>query len=273
MGRQTLGIWTNAALSGPTTLQRRGSRQIALRLDKPAASAAAIRSQSDHDMAKQLFAPIPLRAMASELSGLQLRVLTCVASHDRLSLINGKGQGCRASNNRMGAMVGCSFARLCTALTKLVELGFLAREKMGRHTVYRVIYNEDDMLLFGNVSAAMKSYRSANVHHATGCRSNNQSGQNLPKSAAEYISLNEEKNSEESGEDSSSEEARFAARRLAKTGFGDNPGGQMARLERAVSVGEVIECAEWFDHLMDYSLDDDPKVSRRAARLLDELES
>lgn len=210
--------------------------------------------------------------MARGLSGLQLSVLICVAAHDRMSLLAGKGQGCRASNNRMCAMVGCSFARLCTTLTQLVELGFLAREKLGRHTVYRVIYNEEDMLLFGNLLRPVTSSWSATVNGKTCSRASCKQPEKLPKTRSEYIPLNGEKDSEESGEESSSEEARRSARRLTKKAFTDNPGGQMARLERAMSIGEVINSADWFDRLLDYAHDEDPKVSGRASRLITELE-
>lgn len=105
-------------------------------------------------MTKQLFAPVPLRAMAMDVSGLEMRILTCVAAHDRMSLVVGKGQGCSASNQRMQQMIGCSYAALCKSLSVLVDAGLLRRELRGRRTIYRVLYTADDMLLFSNASAA-----------------------------------------------------------------------------------------------------------------------
>lgn len=223
-------------------------------------------------MAKQLFAPIPLRAMARDLSGLQMRVLACVAVHDRMSLVNGKGQGCRASNKRMCAMVGCSYARLCTSLTQLVELGFLTRDQVGRNTVYRVVYNAEDILLFGHLSAAAANSRSTTMHEATCCRSEHGSGEIPPKTAAEYIPLNGHKKSDESRGDRSSEGARASARPPDRNRSSDNPSRQMARLERAIRVGEVLDSLDWFDRLIDFTNDDDPLVRVRADRLLQQLE-
>ena len=98
---------------------------------------------------KQLFAPIPLRAMKADLSGLRFRVLSCVAAHDRMSRATGKGRGCDASNKRMADAVGCGFARLCATLSELVDKDFLSRERLGRQTIYRVIYSDDDTFYFG----------------------------------------------------------------------------------------------------------------------------
>ena len=91
--------------------------------------------------------------MAKDLSGLQLRVLTCVAAHDRMSLVTSKGKGCRARKEWMQAMVGCDRSRLSVALTKLCEHGLLEKEWAGRTTVYKVVYSDQDRLLFRKISA------------------------------------------------------------------------------------------------------------------------
>lgn len=239
---------------------------------------------------KHLFAPVPLRAMAQELSGLQLRVLICVAAHDRMSLVTGKGQGCRASNERMKAMVGCNFSRLCSTLTQLVELGLLEKEKLGRHTVYRVIYADDDRLLFGNVSRRSIGCQAANRDAPIGCRGFSENGEFRPENHSQYIPLNGGRDSVETGEENSSEDARFAARRsrrspnhktsginprpkagLSRAELADNPGGQMARLERALSIGAVVDRLAWYSYLEGVMDDDNPSNSGRATRLADRL--
>jgi hypothetical protein len=139
---------------------------------------------------KPLFAPIPLRAMSLELSGLLLRVLICVAAHDRMSLVKRTGQGCRASKKRMTQMVGCSFARLCWALPQLVALGLLAREKVGRQTVYRVVYNDEDMLLFRNVSPPNVTSDRVAKHITTGCPIQPSSHTESTANYQQYIPLN-----------------------------------------------------------------------------------
>jgi hypothetical protein len=186
---------------------------------------------------KQLFAPVPLRAMALDLSGLDLRVLVCIAAHDRMSLATGKGQGCRASNERMSQMVGCHYARLCSTLSKLVGLGLLSREPMGRYTVYRVIYTDDDRLLFGNMTrradAGSSAVRVGDALGLTGCemasdpaaigcqtasetaviccQHTSETGENLPETPSQYIPLNGRNTFCETGEYNSSEEATPAA--------------------------------------------------------------
>lgn len=217
---------------------------------------------------KRLFAPLPLRAMASDLSGLQMRVLTCVAAHDRMSLVTGKGQGCRASNDRMCCMVGCNYSRLCSTLSELVELGFLQREKLGRHTVYRVIHTQDDELLFSNASFRPRTRRTGGERHTIACPSVTQSGVFPPKTSAEYIPLNGGIHTVETGEKNSSEDARLAARAPAETRRrSTNIGGELAQLERRLKAGELIDRAtyDYLDEIMEHP--PDQKTAQWAFRL------
>ncbi|WP_422057974.1 hypothetical protein [Sphingomonas sp.] len=161
---------------------------------------------------KQLFAPMPLRAMAADMSGLQLRVLLCVAAHDRLSLVTGKGQGCRASNDRMSAMIGCSYGKLCAALSSLTDAGFLQREKLGRHTVYRIIYSDDDKCLFGHTSRAATCDQTVQREAATCDRDFRQSSETATETPSQYIPLNGGIHSVETGEYNSPEGARLTSR-------------------------------------------------------------
>lgn len=125
--------------------------------------------------------------MGADLSGLQLRVLACVAAHDRMSLLKEKGQGCRASNERMSQLVNCSYARICSTLSELVDLAYLRREKFGRHTVYRVIYSDGDRLLFSNVLGRAKGSLSASRLGSIGCQGERRNGKNPPKTGSQYI--------------------------------------------------------------------------------------
>ena len=223
---------------------------------------------------QQLFAPLPLRAMAADLSGLQLRVLACVAAHDRMSLPKKKGQGCRASNERMSQLVNCSYARICSTLSELVELDFLQREKAGRWTVYRVIYSDLDRLLFSNVLGRAKSALSASHQAPIGCQADQKTGENPAKTHSQYIPLNGEIDLEESREKSSLETARLSARGLSKRKQSRaNVGADLAMIERDLKAGNPlnrIELVEWIGNdLLSHSYDE--TIRNWATRLADDL--
>lgn len=224
---------------------------------------------------KQLFAPIPLRAMMLPLSGLQFRVLACVAAHDRMSLVSGKGQGCRASNARMKAMISCSYARLCSTLMELVDLGLLAREKLGRHTIYRVIYNDEDRLLFGNVSLRSVGCQPVGEGVSKGCNSFDETGGKPPITSGQYIPLNGVRDFVETREESSLERAQFSPIRSAtQSSLANNIGGQLALLERQLDAGELTDIAgayRWLGTIMDHSAEPDANYAR-AFRLSEQLE-
>lgn len=96
---------------------------------------------------KAQFAALPLRAIGdTELSGLELRVLACIASFDRMSTLRENGAGAWASNNTMSERVGCDYSRFSSAVTRLAKLGYIIREQHAfdrRKTVYRVVYETD----------------------------------------------------------------------------------------------------------------------------------
>jgi hypothetical protein len=223
---------------------------------------------------KSLFAPIPLRAMAAELSGLQWSALACICAHDRLSLVTGKGQGCRASNERMREMIGCSYARLCSTLTELVDLGYLQREKLGRHTVYRVIYSDADRLLFSNVSSATARSNRLPSRGVTGCQHTPETAANLPETASQYIPLNGGIDLEESREDNSSEEARLASRLLSKKEKAFNLGGELSRFERVFRTNPSdLDLPAWRQFLEDIADNSDSNADLfRAQRLLEDVD-
>jgi hypothetical protein len=53
--------------------------------------------------------------------------------------------------------------------------------------------------------------------------------------------------------------------------FADNAGAQMARLERALSVGQVVDRLAWYQYLEGVINDENPSNSGRAVRLADQL--
>lgn len=212
---------------------------------------------------RRLFAPVPLRSMAMKMSGLHYRVLICVASHDRMSIVTGKGQGCRAGNLRMMQMVDCSFARLCSTLSILVDLGLLAREQHGRHTNYRVIYSDEDELLFSNVSDHSIGCRTKSSAGSTCSHLKSSSGGKLRKKTPQYIPLNDRINREETAGESSAEDRCFATRTTSRMAFASDAGGKLARLERALSVGEVIEDLGWYEYVEKLTDKNGPGISEK----------
>jgi hypothetical protein len=236
--------------------------------------------------AKALFAPVPLRAMSMKLSGVEYATLICVASHDRLSLNRGSGQGCNASNNRMAALTGFSYAKLCNALSTLVERGLLKRQQPGRKTVYRVIYNDDDKALFKATQGAAICAQSGTNQPETcdqsgtettpiGAHSENVSLGNQSANQAQYISLNEEINSSEEGGINSSEEAHLAARLLPKGSEALPIEAQLQRFERALKAEpwtmNLAERIEWLGRVAEEHWDN-TRVGHWAMRLVGDAE-
>lgn len=222
---------------------------------------------------KQLFAPIPIRTIAMELSGLQFRVLACVSAHDRMSLATGKGQGCRASNERMRKMIGCSYARLCSTLSELVARGLLTREKFGRHTVYRVIFDEEDRLLFGNLSNHLTHSEMGGGFISTCCDRPAEKVQNLPITEKQYIPLNGVRHFEEARKESSSEEAPRAGLPNLESLCNQDVGPQLGRLERALNAGrisELLEREDWLEYVSECS--EDVRLKGWASRLMEHID-
>jgi DNA-binding MarR family transcriptional regulator len=97
---------------------------------------------------KALFAAMPARAIQDQkLHGLEWRVLAAVAMHDRMSLQKkAPGKGCIASNATLANWCGCNQTNLSTAISTLVERGYIRREadKSGRNRTLRVLYTEGD---------------------------------------------------------------------------------------------------------------------------------
>lgn len=232
---------------------------------------------------KQLFAPMPLRAMAADLSGLQLRVLLCVASHDRMSLVTGKGQGCRASNDRMKDMIGCSYGKLCAALSDLVGAGLLQREKLARHTVYRVIYSDDDRCLFGHTSRAATCDQTVQSDAATCDHDFSEARGNQPEMASQYIPLNGGKHSVETGEENTLKvRDAIASRELGRKALhrdGEPLGETLAKFERnwksdwTQYSGNIADWLTWLRDQSEFAFDnDDSALGYRAQRLAETVD-
>ncbi|MGE6739660.1 helix-turn-helix domain-containing protein [Allorhizobium pseudoryzae] len=87
------------------------------------------------------FAAIPGRANRDDrLSGLHFRVLGTIAGHDRMGR---NGQCCWAGRNKLADLVGCHPSRLSTAISDLIEWGYLEEQRHesdGRKKGYRVVY-------------------------------------------------------------------------------------------------------------------------------------
>lgn len=87
------------------------------------------------------FAAIPGRANRDErLTGLHFRVLGTVAGHDRMGR---NGQCCWAGRDTLASLVGCHPSRLSSAVSDLIELGYLEEQRHeddARRKGYRVVY-------------------------------------------------------------------------------------------------------------------------------------
>jgi hypothetical protein len=226
--------------------------------------------------------------MAVELSGLQMRVLTCVAAHDRMSLAKGKGQGCRASNDRMREMIGCSYGKLCASLNELVTVGLLQREKVGRHTIYRVIYNDDDVCLFGHTKGPTKGDRTVQSPDATCDHDYSESRRKADENTPQYIPLNGGRDFVETKEINSDNRRVFANAWhpggiicQLPDGFNGLPmGAQVSKFEAAfdrinrdvsvLSDDERKKCIDWLFGVSDDFIDE--SFGQQAQRLLEEID-
>src|SRR5262245_29254394 len=97
--------------------------------------------QKSKSQSKELFAPIPMRALRdNRLTARHFRVLGSVATYDRLGR---NGQGCWAGSKRLADDSGCREYHVSDALSDLRRFGYIASERhpMNRRTkVHRIIY-------------------------------------------------------------------------------------------------------------------------------------
>lgn len=121
-----------------------------------------------------------------ELTGLEWRLLLWVSLHDGMSLVSGKGAGCFASNKTLFAEAGCDYSAGCRSLSRLVDLGYLKREKVGRSTRYRVVFVAPDNLQAGNISKGPIGGKAASEAEPIGCQDNLETPRNLPETDRDY---------------------------------------------------------------------------------------
>jgi DNA-binding MarR family transcriptional regulator len=103
------------------------------------------------DQPKDIYAPIPARAMADEkLTAEHFRVLMAVAAHDRF---NRNGKGCCASHPRLAKLAKCHRKSLSRSLKVLAEWGYIAGLPSPfnkRQRAYRVVYSDADRAIMTN---------------------------------------------------------------------------------------------------------------------------
>lgn len=222
---------------------------------------------------KLYFAPLPPRAIADDrLSGLDLRVLACIALHDRMSGKLKKGQGCTAGNRTLATEIGCDYSRLSACITKLGTLGYVektAHPLNRRQRVYRVIYTDDDSSFVKGESLPPRKQKPDIV-----CQDfeDVQPDQGLTDV---NIFRETEKIFRRNGERNSPEGARpFGLAMPAKVGNG-NEGSAIAQFERVWKQGERNPewVAAWLEYLEAVHADGamgDPNAER-AGRLCGDL--
>jgi DNA-binding MarR family transcriptional regulator len=194
-------------------------------------------------------------------SGLDMRVYACVSLHDGMSLLKKSGRGCYATFATLTARIGCDAANLSRSLKRLVEWGYLAEERQDdrRRKTYRVTFDSEE---------TWRNRQQSTGEIVGDGESGN--GGNPPQTEQHYSSLKGLDPSEEE-KLNSSQEARFARCSPERRDFSDNPGGQMARLERAISVGQAVDSLAWYGWLENQIGDENPSNSGRAVRLADRL--
>jgi hypothetical protein len=234
---------------------------------------------------KAYSAPLPLRAIGDpNLAGLDLRVLSCIAAHDHMSLKLGKGQGCHASHETLAAKIGCNYINLGKSIRKLEDLGYLDCSRQpgrGKFHTYRIpasLYDHQESLSFHQPSADARAQavpekvgQTTNDSPEKVCHGVEENQAETDTSSEQYISLSDERYSVETGERYSSEEARFAARGLSRLEFNDNVGGQLAKLERDLKAGQKVDCLGWTDRLFSLIEDEPDNELRNWAARLNEL--
>jgi len=92
------------------------------------------------DYRPAFFGAVPNRAIVdSRLTGTAFRLLTLYAFHDRLSIVERKGDGCTASNKTLCGRLGCDYTTLIKLRRSLQEWGYiLLYERRGGRRLERV---------------------------------------------------------------------------------------------------------------------------------------
>lgn len=121
------------------------------------------------------FGAVPNRALSDgHLTDRDIRVLAVVSAHDNMSLLR-EGMGCFAGTDRLAELSGTHPSNVSSALTKLVNLGYLKREPHpidGRRATFRVVFDtEADKAAFARETkrrSVKPSVSSSGKTHAAG---------------------------------------------------------------------------------------------------------
>lgn len=213
---------------------------------------------------KPCYASVMNRAIGDpRLTDGEFRVLAVILSYDRLSSVSKKGQGAWASHRTMAKRLGVNYTYFSAAVSKLLELGYLVRERRAppnaTQFIYRGVYINDeewaayqpdywpDKLGVEQTTSPETVCRGANHPTETVCRAvqdspeivcrgNDVSDGTQTENQPQYIPRRGGIDSVETGEIDSEESARLKTRRLSrkefKVKFDGNEGGQLARFER-----------------------------------------
>ena len=92
------------------------------------------------DYRPAFFGAVPNRAIVdSRLTGTAFRLLTLYAFHDRLSITEGRGDGCTASNKTLCSRLGCDYTTLIKLRLSLRDWGYIVlAERIGGRRLERV---------------------------------------------------------------------------------------------------------------------------------------
>lgn len=231
---------------------------------------------------------IPRAAIDRRLTGLHLRLLIKVCSHDRFSRALGEGQGCWASPVKMADELGAHRSSVSTAMNELVDFGYLFREPRKndrRQSVYRARYLDVhgaeivDRSAQGNVSPA-EVLPDANASPEV-CRLQGQSGYrstngNSPEIRTQYPSQYIELSSINSVE-TGIEEINSPEGAALHAVIGDDVGANLSRFERIwkrdPSSLNLDAWREWLEQTSEDPLDGEPTSAGWAHRLLDQVDT
>jgi hypothetical protein len=237
---------------------------------------------------------MPSRTLAdTSLTALDHRVLGCVSMHDGMSLLKGKGGGCYASNQRMAREVDCNYSALCKSVTKLVDRGYLVRERRGGRGGLSVLQVDFEGADTGPVSwrdgqhsnpeivGKMANNPAPLVGEATTenaplvGRADSEARRNLPKTDHHYTPLRGELDSVETGEIDSAKQRDLENRGVPDAVSALTDGAQLARLERALKTDPASINLEawlpWLEDLQDQSETTSPEYNQ-AVRLAEKVQ-
>ena len=188
-----------------------------------------------------LFAALPMRAIPdSRLTASHFRVLAAIASHDRISGPRERGAGCWASNRTLADKCSINYTNLSTAITELVQWGYITR---GKHpinrklNVYRVVYDDlpegkgsPDDLSSGKPCAPDASSAEPGIV----CPQIGRAEQSQGDSGVEYIPRKREDITQK-------REHRFREAAPTQVGGARNDGAFLAIIERELRGGQLLD--------------------------------